>query len=321
MFVDFYKKNEDMDQVSLMHKRRIIKSKLAKAVYRPKTEIQLLEKFNDEDYVKLIMADAVRRNRVEKDRLAPNDLNLRRFWVLDDETLEFSNAQELEFALECQAELTNGEAQELTADGGFFAAGGEVGTGGINPCESARLHDFHSHHMTSPSETLAITDGQVDANDPKAKAAAKKEALKAAKLAKDAEQQKAADAAKEAGLPPPPLTKDTGLEKARKTNNELCSCVATATRVILDLNGADGAKSHQDNIQRCIDAMKQQIEVLGDRISLAILEPVDYYDSMVENAAAQIKFYKNRALYAKSLINVTKRIQNAAPTTGDEVPK
>ena len=48
LFVDFFKKNENLDEIALEHKRRHVKSKLAQCVYRPKTEKELMDRHGDQ---------------------------------------------------------------------------------------------------------------------------------------------------------------------------------------------------------------------------------------------------------------------------------
>lgn len=306
IFVDFYKKNEDLDLVYLMHRRRIIKTKLSKAVYRPKTEAELLDKFKDPDYVKLVINDATRRNRAARDKFCPNDNFKIQYWVLDDETLEFTNAQELEFALECQQALSNEEAQKLTSDGSMFDSAGELPSGGACPLEVARLSDVHSQiggpGFSLPSGQQMLVDAPA-ADSAEAKAAAKKEATAAKAAAK-----KVADDLKKS-LPVPP---DTSLEKAKKHSVDLVTQIGHATKLIFDLDGSDGGPMYQAQIKSCITAMTQQKAALAERIILAIADPPDYYDTMNDAAATMIRYFKDRAFFAKALVGAAKRKEKEA---------
>lgn len=81
LFVDFHVKLEDLDKVQLIHTRRQIKSKLSTAVYRPKTEDEMLVRWTDINYVELMKQEAITRGRTQKDRFAPNDPKKTRYWV------------------------------------------------------------------------------------------------------------------------------------------------------------------------------------------------------------------------------------------------
>ena len=116
-----------------------------------------------------------------------------------DETLEFTNAQELEFALECQQALSNEEAQKLTSDGSMFDSAGELPSGGACPLEVARLSDVHSQiggpGFSLPSGQQMLVDAPA-ADTAEAKAAAKKEATAAKAAAKKDHVKKEAEANK-----------------------------------------------------------------------------------------------------------------------------
>lgn len=73
---------KSFDKLAVTAKRKLLKSKLSQAVYRPRTHDELMEKWHDEKYVQLLEKDAERKRRVSKDPLAPNDATRNRFWVL-----------------------------------------------------------------------------------------------------------------------------------------------------------------------------------------------------------------------------------------------
>ena len=81
LFSEFMAAGKDMDRMALQCKRRLLKSKLSEAVYRPKTHDELIERYGDESYVALIEKDAEKKRRVSKDALAPNDATRNKFWV------------------------------------------------------------------------------------------------------------------------------------------------------------------------------------------------------------------------------------------------
>jgi hypothetical protein len=138
LFVDWVKKAEDLDSVALMQTRRIVRSKLSAAVYRPKTEAELKTRYGDHAYAQLVINDAIARGRSQPD---PLDRKLMRYWVLDDERLEFANTQEMSMALEMQLEMGHDDAFSLTADGATFGAVSNLQMGPIAGSEVARLDD------------------------------------------------------------------------------------------------------------------------------------------------------------------------------------
>lgn len=82
LFNDFVKNGECMERLSISMKRRVLANKRKNALYRPKTEQDLLDKYrNDTAYVQLLVKDAERRGRVQRDPLCPSDASKTRYWV------------------------------------------------------------------------------------------------------------------------------------------------------------------------------------------------------------------------------------------------
>ena len=48
--------------------------------------------------------------------------------------------------------------------------------------------------------------------------------------------------------------------------------------------------------------------MLEERVTLAVNDPPDYYDTMVTNSNSQIDWFNNRAAYGKGLIAIQKRL-------------
>ena len=82
LFADFVKNGECMERISITMKRRVLSQKRKNAVYRPKMESELMLKYhNDTAYVQLLMKDAERNGRIQRDALCPADASKTRFWV------------------------------------------------------------------------------------------------------------------------------------------------------------------------------------------------------------------------------------------------
>ena len=293
MFVDFVKKDGDMAKMDVQMMRRNVKSKMAQAIYRPCTKAQLTNKHHDVEYVELIIADAVKRRRVEKDRLAPNDAEKVRYWVLDDESLTFSSLAELEMSLNIGLEVSQETATQLTSSGGYFGdGGGEVSTGGVGAAEAARLADLHTEPAAQP-QLQELGNGSGDANQgtlptPKAKAKAKAKGKAGAEA----------------------LSKETSIQLAKKMVSELSRLIGNGAKVIVDCTRADIGPVLIGQLESAVKSMKDQHNLLDSEVAKKIAEPTDYYDGMVENSKKIIAYFNNRTAYAKALNGVTKRLDS-----------
>jgi len=292
LFLDYFKGEENLEKVMVLHKRRILKQKLAKATYRPKTMDQLEVRFPEKAYRDLIVDECKKRSRVQKDTLCPSDEKRLKYWILDDESFEVSSLQELEMILESQAEVSQDDALKLSADGGFFSAGGDISTGGIGVQDGRHLMDLHSQAPTGQGGKQVKSQAQLE-----------KEKLEKDKAKKDKEAQAAQVAAAE-----------TSLTKAKKATTELAKKVGEGSKLLLELKRADASPALMTQISESIDKMKNLHEALEERIILAIENPPDYYNAMNENARMQIEYYNNRTLYGKALINTSKRVEKLAVT-------
>ena len=297
IFDDYMSSGENLETCMLYHKRRIVQAKLAKAVYRPKTQPELMARYQDEDYVQLIIADCEKRKRFEKDKFAPNDATKVRYWVLDDESLEFSSAQELEFMLECQTDIAQEDASLMAADGAFFSSAGDIGTGGAGTMEVARLGDLHSK---------GAKDDTGNATQQRSKTSKNKTATgegKGTGAGKGSGEGKGTGAAE--------VFPETSLQRARKTCDELTTHIGAGSKLVLELGRADASDALVQQINDTIAAMKEQHKMIDQRLPYKIENPPDYYNSMCDNATKQVMYFKNRCAYAKALVGVTKREEKA----------
>jgi hypothetical protein len=86
LFQDFVASGEDLESCDLMRKRRVVHQKEALMSLKPYTWQDLLDKYRgDEEYCTLITQEAHKRNRVEKDRLCPNDESKMKYWIVAEE--------------------------------------------------------------------------------------------------------------------------------------------------------------------------------------------------------------------------------------------
>ena len=85
LFVDFMLCKEDLDRVSLMHRRRIIQRRKAKLVFRPMTRAQIVAKCEgDEEHADKKISEAVQNRRWRTDKLNPTCRSKILYWILDD---------------------------------------------------------------------------------------------------------------------------------------------------------------------------------------------------------------------------------------------
>jgi len=201
--------------------------------------------------------------------------------VIDDETMTFENAQELELALSMRADdLTQEDVKSIMADGGMFDATGQVSADGFSQAES---HYVGSNLFAEGTDVGAGAAAVKVPKTPKVPKVPKPE---------DPDPNAAVDAAKQ-------LTKETSLDKAKKIMKDLSQKVGAGATVILDLGRAGVSPHLVDQIQAVLNAMKTQHDFLHKEILLNITNPVDHYKDMCERASAQMTWYSGNCQSSK----------------------
>ena len=196
--------------------------------------------------------------------------------MIDDETMTFSNIQELELALTMQTdELTADDVKSVMAEGGMFDSTGSVCADGFSHAES--------HHVAT---NLCLEGADAGGTIPTAKVP---KTPKAPKAAADTDPLKAAQQ----------LPKETSLESAKKIMKDLSSKVGAGATVILDLGRAGVSPHLVEQIQAVLDAMKGQHEILHQEIKLNITTPEDHYKDMCERASAQMTWYSGNCQHSR----------------------
>lgn len=243
------------------------------------------------------------RGRTEKDRFCPNDVSKLRYWVLDDESLTFSNMQELSMALEIGVEINKETAEALTSDGGYFDAAGDIPCGGVNSGEAARLADVHANLRAA--EATTGRNGKRKKGDGKAKN----------------ESGGTSTGSSGAGGNQPPKTGDPGTGAAGTANTdndaqlmakqssllvakaclkELSKKVGDGGKMVLECARADASPTLIAQLEDSVDAMRKQYKILDEQVAQNYQEPTDYYKTMNDAAKAQIDWYIYRLLWGAS---------------------
>ena len=63
LFVEFVKSAEVVPALTIVMKRRHLKSRVGELKYKPMTEAELMAKFNDEDYVNKVLSECRKHKR------------------------------------------------------------------------------------------------------------------------------------------------------------------------------------------------------------------------------------------------------------------
>ena len=97
----------------------------------------------------------------------PKDEDKRLYWILDDESLEFSNEYELEALLEAdQVEVSAEHAEQLTAVGGVFAPCGEISMRGVGNEQVIKAHEAMNLAEANALDVLVAAEAQCQSPAP-----------------------------------------------------------------------------------------------------------------------------------------------------------
>ena len=134
LFLDWFKGNEDVQEVQLIHKRRLIQENKAESIYQKLTKTGLMKHFHDdEDYVELVIQQCKKKKLFSKDPLDPTNEKHFKYWVLAEENFKMSKALQVEAGIEGEAlELNGMEIAGLTGVGGAFNLDGDLNVGGLD---------------------------------------------------------------------------------------------------------------------------------------------------------------------------------------------
>ena len=234
-------------------------------------------------------ADAIKRKRSFKDSLAPTDAERTKYWVLFEESMTFSNLQELSLMLEIQSDLNEEDTKALMCDGSFFDVSGDVSAPGFSAQESARLGDAHLFpDEQKPSKTPKT-------QKPKATVTVPKEGDSVPKVEEGATE----------------AEKLTSHEIAKKSMAELSKKVGEGSKLLMDKGRSGVSPDTYQAIEQCVDAMKAQHAILVDEVNKCILTD-EYYTAMTDRAAEMCVFYDRKVKYAKAIASVTNTLEKQA---------
>ena len=156
LFADWVKNGGDPIQTTIAHKRRVLKQQRASKLLRPrlKSELMTMPRFQgNEEWVDKVIADCVKAKRFQVDKHYPNDVSKRRYWVLDDESIEFTSVEELETVLEAESmEVAPAHAEQLTAPGGVFHPTGELSMPGFGSDQIAKERELMEMAVPPPKQ-------------------------------------------------------------------------------------------------------------------------------------------------------------------------
>ena len=219
--------------------------------------------------------------------------------VLDDESLTFANAQELELLLDCECDLDPECAQALAANGGAFDVAGDIAAAGVSAAETSRLAELHFDPSAPPTKkqrTTADARGTASGSGVQQQGGGQQ----------SSDQQGANGGQAGATL----QSKDTSMQRAKAALKELSKTVGSTQQVALDCKRANASAQLEAEITAACTAMQQQFSSLDAWIKVARTEE-NFYDDMVENSKAMIRYAVDKADYAKALISVSKRKEKA----------
>ena len=93
------------------------------------------------EWVDKVIADCIQKKRFKNDEYYPHDESKRKYWILDDESMEFSSEAELETMLATEdLEVSREHMEQLTAPGGAFDAVPDMQAQGLRHDQVAREH-------------------------------------------------------------------------------------------------------------------------------------------------------------------------------------
>jgi hypothetical protein len=174
LFQEWFAAGEQLEAVALAHERKLSQKREKAATLRPMLRDDILRKYHgDVQHTELVIQDCVIKGRWAPDPVNPSDESKHRFWVLDDESLTFSESLEHNSSMHSHIELDPASAQALASDA--FSFGSSVGLAGLSDRNAAAVS----------SQFFAGASGAVDIVHavPKAKAKAKAKAFAKAALA------------------------------------------------------------------------------------------------------------------------------------------
>lgn len=112
---------------------RLVEEQKAQLKLKKFTKQDLMVKFHqDEAYVNLVIANAIRLKQFESDVLCPNDQSKIKYWGIDEESIAASSSYQIETALTDTKELDGADAAALGTGAGVFNANRSITFDGMS---------------------------------------------------------------------------------------------------------------------------------------------------------------------------------------------
>ena len=100
LFLDWFKGHENLQEVQLVHKRRLLSENKSTNSYHKLTKKALLEHFHQGvDYVELVIQNCKKKKLFSKDPIDPDEAYWK-YWVLKEEVFSMSKALQVETEME-----------------------------------------------------------------------------------------------------------------------------------------------------------------------------------------------------------------------------
>jgi hypothetical protein len=121
------------------------------------TEADMLKRWHDDvNYITLKKNEAVVKNRYQRDPLCPTDESKIQYWVLDDQSLTFTNMTEMEMFMEATVELETADAVKLTMGDNAAFSMSNMQVGGFSSAELGRITDGVQTGMQCAAPPAAV---------------------------------------------------------------------------------------------------------------------------------------------------------------------
>ena len=281
LFSDFFKADGSVESMKMLHKRRHVDQQKSQKKFRPLTQKMLEEKY-DAEYVKTLIQDAVANNRWKPDDLMPWDQERIKYYVLDDESIEFNQMFEQETSLSGAADITSEQAAAFTSAGGAFdSLAGHTGMPGFDGSAFA-------HAMTNSTAVVEVPKGG-----------------RGKKNGKPLGGDDGADGVEVVAVVQP-------LEVQQKNCTHLTKLSGAACEMILKL------KAMPENAEgwiKSLECSKEEMEQLYGELSAMTGRKVndeEVYVPFQERFDAVVEEYNNRKQFVNAFLNVRKRQEQAS---------
>ena len=286
LFKDFFTADGNVEGMKVLHKRRHVDQQRSQK-WRPLTQKQLEEKY-DTEYAQNLIQDAVTNNRWKVDDLMPWDQERIKYYVLDDESIEFNQLYEQELSLAGSADVTSGQVAALSSAGcAFDSVAGHVGTLGFDNNAMARVMAGAPHVPAVVAEVPKPVRGQ--------------------KNGKHAQQTVGEDGGDNVEV----VAVVQPLEVQHKNCTVLTKLSGAACEMILRL------KAMPENAEgwiKSIEDSKEKMEELYGELSTMTAKKVndeELYVPCQERFDAVVDEYNNRKQFVNAFLNVKKRQEQA----------